>query len=347
MVFGKMVLLLRILPAVGTVLLSAATMLEASASSPHCVRGGLLVACAPSGGGPISFQLSASPSNGGGGDGGTARTIVSSNAIVAASRRIEFNGNTHVDLIGPTGSQTLVLTAPDVNLSASYRVEVAVVGGSFEVTVSAAAANPGPVLSGSALAAPNCTAGPINNRTNPTGGDLHHFQQPADSADPSLCRALCCATDACEIWALMDTGVPGLGTPCVAGKPCCYLKSAASSAPVPDPHAIASGGKEVKPPRPAPAPPPHPDGPAGSLHNLELEYTFDPPRPHVGAGEEGKAEEGVLKWLPNLHRGICDGDSRQQGTSCYYGNDSSTLTTEHFFRRFFYNIKTSLCAIWY
>lgn len=108
----------------------------------------------------------------------------------------------------------------------------------------------------------------------------------------------------------MSTGNPGLGSPCVTGKPCCYMKSAQAARAVPDSMCIASGGK-------------HTSLDARHLHNLELEYTFNP--------AHAVREEGVLKWLPNLHRGICL-DAREQGTSCWYGNDTTTLTTEHFFR---------------
>lgn len=271
--------------------------LHAAQSEDACVAAQRLQVCAPSGGGRVSFATLPS-----------GRIIVNSSAIIAASARIEFGSNAQARVV----DDKLRLLVPDPSINATYNISVGIVeleNGRhwFDVSVNAmpmAIPAPSPPMPAA------CTAGPIVSGLNPHGGDLRHFRLPNDSADPALCRAACCNATDCDVWTLMRTGKPGLGAPCVEGKPCCYIKSIEAGQPAHDPLCIASGGKETKPPQSA-------------LHNLELEYTFSPPH-SVG-------EEGVLKWMPNLHRGICL-DTQQQGTSCWYGNDTRTLTTEHFFR---------------
>jgi hypothetical protein len=298
-------------PPVAGLLISLSLGLSTAAptAAPVCVVSGLLQACAPRGGGPLAFavlrpysslQAGAAP-----------RTIVSSSALVATSHRIEFG--TGVQVVMASSGHALLLTVPDEALHASYTVRVDIADGKFDVSVNAVlSATPSPPPP-PPTPPPGCTAGPINSGLNPGRGDLRHFRQPSDSPNPALCRAACCNATDCDVWTLMSTGEPGLGAPCVKGKPCCYLKNAAAGAAVRDPNCIASGGKHAEPSRAGPA-----------LHNLELEYTFNPP--HAATDEEG-----AFKWMPNLHRGTCL-DSHQQGTSCWYGNDTTTLTTEHFFR---------------
>ena len=273
----------------------------AAAPTPQdhaCVSAGMLEACAPTGGGSVSFGVLPS-----------RRTVVSSSAIVAASKRIEFGSNVQVAVVG----KTLTLVIPDTWINASYSVSVSIVeevdGSRFDISVNAVpfrAPSPPPTPSA-------CTAGTIFSGLNPNGGDLRHFRLPNDSVDPAMCRAACCNATDCDIWTLMRTGEPGLGAPCIKGKPCCYLKSTNAGHAVHDPFCIASGSKHTNVPFSS----------KFALHNLELEYTFNP--------THAVQEEGVLKWMPNLHRGTCL-DTQQQGTSCWYGNDTTTLTTEHFFR---------------
>ena len=255
----------------------------------------------------------------GGGGGGTYAPIVTSGALVAASRRITFGSTARaVKVRAPGGGEELRLTVTDEE--ARYTVSVGVAADSFTVSVGAfnASAPPAPAPP---QPPPPCAAGPMVRGLNPTHGDLRHFRQPDDSADPALCRTACCKATDCDAWVLMANG-KGLGAPCAPDKPCCYLKSAAGlSPPAPDPSAIACGSKHGTLPAAASSP----------LHNLELEFTFDPPHALRGPRGEAVDESGLLKWLPNLHRGTCL-DSKQQGTSCWVGNDTTTLTAEHFFR---------------
>lgn len=245
------------------------------------------------------------------------RAIVTSSMLVAAGRRIALK-----EAAARADHKTLTLVVKDPvpvgtpghaefsRASYSVSVTIAADGRYFEVAVdaSATASEPPPPTPPPPS---TCTDAPINVGMNPNGGDLCHHRQPHDSADPALCREACCNAADCDVWALMRTGMPGLGTPCVAGKPCCYLKNSAVHPAVSDPNAIASGGQSAA------------RGSSALLHNLELELVFSPPH--------ATGEDGVFKWLPNLHRGLCV-DASQQGTSCWYGNDTSTLTAEHFFR---------------
>ena len=269
-------------------------------ASGTCIESDGLHACAA--GGTIAF-------------GSGQRTIITSAALVAAGRRLAL-GTATASVVDKTLllqlNDTGAIQTSDHSLNASYAVRVTVNDGRFQVGVDAevigsAAPTPAP------LPPATCNSTPIIKGTNPPGGDLRHARQLNDSTDPALCRAACCKSSDCVVWALMNTGKPGLGTPCVAGRPCCYLKSASAGRAVSDPDAIASGGKRAA----------KEDAAVSSLHNLELEFTFAPPH--------ASGEDGVFKWLPNLHRGLCL-DKSQQGTSCWVGNDTRTLTSEHFFR---------------
>ena len=181
-------------------------------SAGICVASDGLQACAAGGG--ITFARG-------------NRTIVTSSALIAAGRRIALKAAaTSAD------QKTLTLELKDTirtpgrqELKASYSVHVTINAGRFEVSVDGAATGPPPAPTPT----PPCTDGSLNSGLNPAGGDLRHFRQQSDSPDPTHCRAACCNATDCDVWALMSTGVPGLGAPCVAGKPCCYMKSAAAT----------------------------------------------------------------------------------------------------------------------
>ena len=271
----------------------AAIFAAARAAAVPCVSSRGYRACTS----PTGLQFYAGPA-----------LVVTSPAVVASGRRLVFaDAGAAVTTRGGDASVTLQLRDHELGALYSFTVTAAPSTGPADApfTVSGAAAPGAPP--------PACHGSAAHLGGNRRGGDLEHFRQPGDSANPGLCRQRCCAADDCAVWQLMETGDPGLGPPCVAGKPCCYLKSAAADTAAADPEAVAWGSMSIEP-----------AAPRGLLHNLELEFDFDPAAAGGGAA-------GTMVWLPNLHRGICV-DPRQQGTSCLHGNDTTTLTTEHFFR---------------
>jgi hypothetical protein len=77
---------------------------------------------------------------------------------------------------------------------------------------------------------------------NAKGADLRSL--PQESEDPALCRAACCndTSHQCGAWTLLKSNSSERKkAPCIKGRACCSLKSAAAATPVPDANAVASG----------------------------------------------------------------------------------------------------------
>ena len=70
-----------------------------------------------------------------------------------------------------------------------------------------------------------------NNRSHNSGCAIRHFQQDTPAADPSACRAACCAEDECRSWGL-DMRYPfGGDSSCALDKPCCWLERCTGLSP--------------------------------------------------------------------------------------------------------------------
>jgi hypothetical protein len=89
--------------------------------------------------------------------------------------------------------------------------------------------------------------GAISPNTDSPGGDIG-TQMLAKGSPPSVCQALCCATDGCDTFTFAPSA-PSDFMDCTAGSACCYLK-AGNPKPAPYP-GIFSGS--VTPGAPAPA----------------------------------------------------------------------------------------------